>query len=131
MNSLAPFSTVLFASEFSTLRSGRRSILPFNKWHGKRSQTLLKSPRQHLFHIYWSTWTELSLKKSVLVIFKILGLFVNTLTADDKYSLLNRNNLRQPIQMQLSQKQKLFFNFFWIFKITLKFWTFSKQRWPS
>ena len=24
-------------------------------------------------------------------------MFVNTLTADDKYSLLNRDNLRQPI----------------------------------
>ena len=25
---------------------------PFNKLHGKRSQTLLKSARQHLDHIY-------------------------------------------------------------------------------
>ena len=25
---------------------------PFNKLHGKRSQTLLKSARQHLYHIY-------------------------------------------------------------------------------
>ena len=38
--------------------------------------------------------------------YKILGLFFrNTLTADDKYSLVNRNNLVQPIQMQLSKKQ--------------------------
>ena len=51
-------------------------------------------------------------KKSLLVIFKILGLFVNTLTADDKDSLLNRDNLTQPIQMQLSQKQKTFSQFF-------------------
>ena len=35
-------------------------------------------------------------------------MFVNILTADDKYSLSNRDNLRQPIQMQLSQKQKAF-----------------------
>ena len=36
---------------------------------------------------------------------------VNTFTADDKYSLLKRDNLTQPIQMQLSQKQKIFLNF--------------------
>ena len=40
----------------------------------------------------------MSWKKSLLVICKILGLFINTLTADDKYSLLNRDNLTQPIQ---------------------------------
>ena len=51
-------------------------------------------------------------KKSLLVICKILGLFVNTLTADDKDSFLNRDNLTQPIQMQLSQKQKNFSQFF-------------------
>ena len=38
-------------------------------------------------------------------------MFFNILTADDKYSLLNRDNLRQPIQMQLSQKQKTFSQF--------------------
>ena len=37
------------------------------------------------------------LEKSLLVISKILGLFVNTLTADDKYSLTKRDNLMQPI----------------------------------
>ena len=39
---------------------------------------------------------------------KILRLFVNTLTPDDKYSLLNRGILTQHIQMHLSQKQKTF-----------------------
>ena len=33
--------------------------------------------------------------------FEILGLFVNTLTADDKYALLDCENLPFPIQMQL------------------------------
>ena len=37
------------------------------------------------------------------MIWKIFRLFVNTFTADDKNSLLNRDNLMQPIQMQLSQ----------------------------
>ena len=44
----------------------------------------------------------------MLVLSKILRLFVNTLTADDKYSLLNRDNLTQAIQILLSQKQKNF-----------------------
>ena len=41
-------------------------------------------------------------------------MFVDILTADGKYSLL-RDNLRQPIQMQLSQKKKLFSEFFFFF----------------
>ena len=51
-------------------------------------------------------------KKSVLVLCNILILFVNTLTADEKYSLLNRENLTQPIQILLSQKQNTFYQFF-------------------
>ena len=34
------------------------------------------------------------------------------MTADDKYSLLNRDNLTQPIPTQLSQKQNSFSEFF-------------------
>ena len=42
----------------------------------------------------------------------MLGLFFNTLTADEKYSLLYRDNLTQPIQMQLSKKLKSFSELF-------------------
>ena len=38
----------------------------------------------------------------------MLRLFVHTFTAYDKYSLLNRDNLKQLIEMQLSQKEKNF-----------------------
>ena len=48
---------------------------------------------------------------SLLVICKILGLFVKILNAGHKYSLLNRENLKKPIQMELSRKQKLFSQF--------------------
>ena len=48
----------------------------------------------------------MSCSKSLLVICKVLRMFVNTLTADHKYSLPNIDNLRRPIQMQLSQKIK-------------------------
>ena len=49
------------------------------------------------------------------MIHKILRLFVNTLTVDDKHYVLNRDNLTQPIQIQLSQKQKTFSQFFYAF----------------
>ena len=44
----------------------------------------------------------------MLVLCKTLGLFVNTLTDDGKYSLLYRDNLTQPMQILLSQKPKTF-----------------------
>ena len=46
---------------------------------------------------------------------KILRLFVNTLTVDEKPYLLTRDNLTQTIQIQLSQKQKTFFEFLFAF----------------
>ena len=54
----------------------------------------------------------MSWKKSLFSIFQVLGLLVNTLAADGKYPVLNRDNLTMPIQMQLSQKQKRFSQFF-------------------
>ena len=37
------------------------------------------------------------------------------MTVDDKHYMLNRDNLTQPIQIQLSQKQKTFSQFFYAF----------------
>ena len=54
-------------------------------------------------------------EKSLLLIDKILRLFANTLTVNDKHYLVNRDNLTQPIHMQLSQKQKSFSEFFFGF----------------
>ena len=53
------------------------------------------------------------------------------MTADDKYSLLNRDNLAQPIPTQFSQKQKAFAEFFLAFsKSTLTFEHFQKKYDP-
>ena len=41
-----------------------------------------------------------------------LRLFAKTLTVDEKHYLLNRDNLTQPIMMQLYQKQKILTEFF-------------------
>ena len=64
----------------------------------------------------------------MLVLCKISGLFLKTLTDDDKYSLLDGDNLTQPIQILLSQKQKTFSQFGSSFlKSTLNFEHFQKK----
>ena len=67
----------------------------------------------------------------MLVLCKILKLLVKTLTDDEKYSLLYRDNLMQPIQILLSQKQKIFSEFFSAFlKSTLNFEHFQQKDDP-
>ena len=67
----------------------------------------------------------------MLVLCKILGLLVNTLTDDDKYSLLYRGNLPQQIQILLSQKTKTFSRLSSeILKPTLNFKHFQKKDDP-
>ena len=61
--------------------------------------------------------------KSALFKFEILGLIVNRLTADDKYSRRNIHNLTQVLQTAISQKQKTFSG---IFITYLKFITNSE-----
>ena len=59
---------------------------------------------------------------------KILRLLVNTPTVDDKYSFLSRENLMQPVQMLLSQKQKPFSDYFSAFsKSALNFEHFQEK----
>ena len=59
---------------------------------------------------------------------KILRLFVNTMTSDKKYSLLNRDNLLQSIHMHLSLKQKVFSQYAsTFFKFTLNFEHFKTK----
>ena len=59
---------------------------------------------------------------------KILRLFVNTLTAYDKYSMINRDTLTQPIQMELPPKEETFCDFFSEFlNSALRFKYFQKK----
>ena len=103
----------------------------FDKQYGKRAQALLKSASQHLYHIHRSLPRKLSWKKSLLLTCQILGLLVNTLATDEKYPVLNRDNLRIPIQMQLTQKQKTFSQFPGAFlKFTINFKYFAKKDCP-
>ena len=105
-----------------------RFRLPFQREHGKRVSTLFKFERQNLYHIYWSTRTQFSCAKSLLVICKSLRLFVNTMNAIDKCSLPNTDNLIQSIHIQLSQKLKIFSQLFSAFsKSRLNFEHFQKK----
>ena len=64
----------------------------------------------------------------MLELCKISGLFLNTLTDDDKYFLLYGDNLTQPIKILLSQKQKTVSQFFSAFlKSTLNSEHFQKK----
>ena len=85
--------------------------LLFQKEHAKLVSNLFIFEWQHLHHIYWSIGRQFRVKKSLLVICKSLRLFVNTMSAVDKCSLPNRENLMQTIEMQLSQKLKAFCGF--------------------
>ena len=62
---------------------------------------------------------------------KILRLFTNTLTVNDKHFLLIRDNLTETIQKHLSQKQNTFFQFFLAFlKSILNFKHLAKKADP-
>ena len=75
----------------------------------------------------------MSWKKSPSVWYEILRLFVNALTADDKYSGSNMPNLPQQFQTPLSQKQKIFSGLFLAFpKVAWNLEHFQKKdEYPS
>ena len=68
----------------------------------------------------------------MLVVCKSLRLLtVKRLAGDEKYSLLYKENLTEPIQILLTQKRKTFSHFFSAFlKSTLNFAHFQKKDDP-
>ena len=92
-----------------------RFIGPFDKQHRKRAQARFKSASHQLYQIHRSLPSKLSWKKSLLLTCKILGLLLNILAAKENYLVLHNDNLTIPIQMQSSQKEKTFFQFFGAF----------------
>ena len=54
----------------------------------------------------------MDLQKSLLETWKFFSRFLNTLTADEEYSLISRDNWMETIQTHLSQKQNIFSEFF-------------------
>ena len=70
------------------------------------------SARHHYYPLFSSLRGKLSWKKSPSVLYEILRLFLNALTADDKYSGSNMLNLLQQFQTPLYDKIKTFSWFF-------------------
>ena len=67
-------------------------------------------------------------QKSLLETWKFFSCFFNTFTANDKYSLISTDNWMQTIQTHLSQKQKIFSEFFSAFsESALNFQDFEKK----
>ena len=107
---------------------------PLNKQHLKYVRKLVKSASWHTYHIHGPLASKLCSKKSPFLTWQILGLLVNTLAGNEKYHVLNRDNLRIPIKIkipiniQLSEKEKTFSQFFVAFlKSRLNFEDFDKK----
>ena len=70
----------------------------------------------------------MELQKSLLDTWKFFSRFLNTLSTCDNYSLVSGDNWMQIIQMHLSQKQKVFSQFFSAFvESALNFQHFEKK----
>ena len=77
---------------------------PSDRQHDKQSEKAHRS----ISNILFITLAKIVFENIRCSVSEIVGVFVNTLTADEKYSLRNRDNLPQPIQLQLPEKQKFF-----------------------
>ena len=80
----------------------RRFRTSFNSQHVKELQTLVKSAWEHLYHIFSSLSREMVSIICPWLKFEIIGVFVNTFTADYKYRFPECKNLPFPIEIQLS-----------------------------
>ena len=89
-----------------------RVIAPFYGQHVKRSKTLLKCPSEYFYQISSLLWAELTWETSLLLIFELLRVFIQTLTADHKHSLCYIWNLQVLHQMQIYKKLKAFSEFY-------------------
>ena len=103
----------MFRKEVAT-ETCRRSCFraPFGNQRVNGLHTPLKVARQHYYPFFPWIPRKLSWKKTALLWLKILRLFANTLTTDDKYPCRIMQNFRQELQTLLSQKRKTLSGFF-------------------
>ena len=73
----------------------------------------------------------MELQQSLLETWNFFSRFFNTFTADDKYSVISRDNWMQTIQKHLSQKQNIFSEFFSAFLESALIYEHFQKRWPS
>ena len=113
---------IVLANVFAQLKTVKNLVRPlfkkrrfrtsFDSQHVKGSQKLVKSSWEHFYQIFTSLCWEMIRKISPLFKFENIGVFLNTWTADYKYSVPDCENLQFPIQMQLSSKPKTFSELF-------------------
>ena len=101
---------------------------PFHNHHVYVSRPLLKSARWHFFPIVSWSWEILCWKRSLILKYEILRLFVNTMTADDNCSSYKTETFLQTIEIQLSKKPKTFFGFFIIFLNFISIFRYFEKR---
>ena len=116
---------IIIANVFPKLQTVKIFIRPlckkrhfkkrFDNQHVKASQILAKSLWERFYHVFSSLAGNLIWKISSLILGEIVGVFSNTLTADDKHPIEDWENLRLPVQMQLSDNWKFFLNFLFRF----------------
>ena len=103
---------ILIANVFSKLATVEGLVTPltiqrrlktsFDSEHVKRLETVVKSSWEHFYRISLSLWEEIIWKTSPWLKFEIIGLFVNTWTANYKYPVPDCENSPFPIQIELS-----------------------------
>ena len=102
---------IVIAYVFPKLQNVKDLVRPLSKkqclrtslesQHVKASETIVKSAWEHFYQTFSSLPGEMILKMFRWAKFEILGLFLNTLTADDKYLVWHYERLQFPIQMQV------------------------------
>ena len=103
----------MFRKEVAT-ETSRRSCFKtrFGNQRVNGFQTPLKVARHHYYPFFPWISDKLNWKKTALLLSKILRLFPNTLTADDKNPCRNMQNFLPQLQALLSEKRKIFSEFF-------------------
>ena len=81
------------------LCKNRRFAPRFDNEHVKVSQILTKSPWKPFSHVFSAFWEKLIWKISPLLLGEMLEMFLNILTAEDKYPIKDWENLAFPILM--------------------------------
>ena len=71
----------------------------------------MKSNQQEVYPIVLFLWVKLSWKTCLLETSEVLGLFVNTLTAEDKYACYKMEKVTQATQCNYLNNEKFFINF--------------------
>ena len=107
------FLKLLFPKVVATETSTKSCFrTPFGNQRINWFLTPLKVATDHYYPFFPWVSGKLSWKETALLWLKILRLFVNTLTADDKYSCRNMQNFLQQLQTLLSEKRRSFSGLF-------------------